>query len=98
MKYTIDNNGVLKLDEPNYWILSGELNNMSIGRLNEIIEDMEDVFNGKFEESSFSENVIVVNFNKSYATIEDYEKILGKEPVLDFYDMLKKIRDVLLKE
>lgn len=94
MDYIIDN-GVITLKEKKYWILSGELNNFNIEELNDIIDDFENVIRDEYQESSFSENVVVVSFNRDVAIIEDYDNVLGKEPTQEIYEMLKAYRDAL---
>lgn len=91
MKYTIDNHGKIELEDKKYWILSGELNNFNVTDLSEILRDMENVILGKYESSSFSENVIVVNFDRSIAKIEGYDGIIGEESTENIYKMLKEM-------
>ncbi|MBB6460303.1 hypothetical protein [Flammeovirga kamogawensis] len=95
MKYTIDDNGQIKLEDKKYWILSGELNNFNINDLLEILVDIENVVSGKYEGSSFSDNVIVVNFDRSIAKIEGYDGVIGEESTENIYKMLKEWYTIL---
>ena len=90
MKYIINNKGQIKLEDEKYWMLSGELNNFNRNDLSEILADMENVISGKYESSSFSENVVIVDFDKNIAKIEDYEGIIGEELTENIYKMLKE--------
>jgi len=98
MKYIIDNNGQINLEDEKYWILSGELNNFNKNDLTEILVDIENVMSGKYERSSFSDNVIVVDFDKSIAKIEGYDGIIGEEPTECIYKMLKEWHSFLIKK
>jgi len=97
MKYSIDSKGQIALENKKYWILSGELNNFSRDDLEDIIQDFENVFQGKYEESSFSQNVAIVSFTKENTTIEDYDGVLGQESSLEIYNMLKIFLDAKFK-
>ena len=90
MKYTIDDNGQIQLENKRYWIFSGELNNFSLDDLSEILVDIENVMSGKHEGSSFSENVIIVSFDRNMAKIEGYDGVIGEESTESIYKMLKK--------
>ena len=95
MKYSIDDNGQIKLEDEKYWILSGELNNFNMNDLSEILVDIENVVSGKYEGSSFSDNVIVVGFDRSIAKIEGYDGIIGEESTESIYKMLKEWHTIL---
>ncbi|MCR6641670.1 MAG: hypothetical protein NVV82_22435 [Sporocytophaga sp.] len=90
MKYEINSNGQIRLENEKYWILSGELNNFNREELSNILTDIENVLNGKYENSSFSKNVIVVGFDKDIAQIEDFDGVIGEESTEDIYKMLKE--------
>lgn len=95
MRYIIEEKGITLLDEK-YWILSGELNSYSVDELNDILLDIENVFNGKNHESSFSNNVAIVSFTKDKSKIEYFGDFIGEEPTNDIYEMIKNYRDARL--
>lgn len=94
MKYKIENGGIF-LEDEKYCILSTELNHFNIEILDSIIRDMENVLNGIYEASSFSDIVSIVSFDRDSSTIEDYENIIGEESTIDIYNMLLEFRKEL---
>jgi hypothetical protein len=95
MRYIIEETRITILDEK-YWILSGELNNYGVDELNDILLDIENIFNGKYHESSFSNNVAIVSFTKEKSKIEYYGDFVGEESTNDIYEMIKSYRDARL--
>ncbi|HEY9007693.1 MAG TPA: hypothetical protein VIM75_16250 [Ohtaekwangia sp.] len=95
MRYITEAAKITLLDEK-YWILSSELNNYNIEELNDILLDIENVFNEEYHESSFSNNVAVVSFTKEKSKIEYYGDFVGEESTNDIYEMIKNYRDARL--
>lgn len=97
LEYKIEGRQITLL-ENKYWIFSGELNKYGIDQLNEVIRDIENVFENKYTSSSFvGEVVFTVEFNKDVSKIEYYSEAIGEEPTIDIYNMLKDFRYKLIE-
>ncbi|RZS92435.1 hypothetical protein [Aquimarina brevivitae] len=96
MNYKINKEGIISL-EHRYWILSGELNDFSISELDTIIKDMNNVLEGKYSSSSFSKNIITVNFDNQKVIIEDLDKVIGEEKTTLFFKAIKELINIKRK-
>lgn len=94
MKYSIK--PFLIAEDNRYQTLITEITGLSIAELNLILEDFENVFSGKYEASSFSGNVAVVEFDKMSSRISHFDELIGEEPTNEIYTMLKEYRDALV--
>jgi hypothetical protein len=95
MKYSIrpflvDESGI-------YGILFDEIMSLSLDSISEVIEDMENVFSGKYNMSSFSGNLAIVDFDNTIAKINHFDELIGEEPVVDIYNMLVSYHKILIE-
>jgi hypothetical protein len=94
MKYRIK--PFLITEESKYQTLFTEITGLSITELNGILEDFENVFSGKYDASSFSGNVSIVEFDKVNSKISHFDEPIGEEPTNEIYIMLMKYRNALV--
>ncbi|MDR3226556.1 MAG: hypothetical protein LBT56_02660 [Prevotellaceae bacterium] len=95
MKYKIK---PFLIDESNkYGVLFDEIMELSLNSINGIIEDMDNVFSGKYNASSFSGNLAIVDFDSKITHISHFDELIGEKNTLDIYNMLKKYRDKLVE-
>lgn len=84
---------LLDLDNK-YGVLFDEIMSMSLTQLDEIIIGLEAVFNGKWSANSFSgHHMSIVNYDKRVAKIGYFDELIGEEPTIEIYNMLKAYRD-----
>jgi len=96
MKYQIK--PYIQIDNIEYQTLITEIMNLSLEEINFIIEDMNNIFAGKYAASSFSgQHMSIVGFNRDIATISYFDDLIGKESTLDIYNMLKSYQRVLIE-
>jgi hypothetical protein len=91
MNAKINNSGKLEFQDSKLAILADEMNEFSVKELNAIIQDMESVFAGKYPESSFSKEMMVVSFDKDQAKVEDFDGEVESIPTPVFYDIILKM-------
>lgn len=85
-------------EDPRYVTLFTEIHKLSLIELNKIISDFESVFSGKYGASSFSgEVVFTVEFDKDAAKIVYLGDLIGIEPSIDIYNMLKAYRNRIVE-
>ena len=80
-----------------YQTLATEIMLFSIEELEEISKTMKDVLCGEFSNSSFSQNVILVEYDKNEASIYQFDKIVGKERTIDIYTLLIEFTTMMKK-
>jgi hypothetical protein len=86
------------IDNENYQTLITEIMNFSLDVLNGIIIDFENVFNGKYEASSFcGQHMAIVDFDNKIAKISYFDELIGEESTVDIYNMLRTYRDKLIE-
>ena len=96
MKYKVK--PYIQVDKIEYQTLITEIMNLSLEEINFIIEDMNNVFAGKYAASSFSgQHMAIVDFNRDIATIRYFDDLIGKESTLDVYNMLKSYQRILIE-
>jgi hypothetical protein len=90
MKYQIK--PYFKIEDEKYWILSVEIGSLLMEELKDIIEDIECIFSGKYDESSFSGKVVsIVRMRKDLSSIWYYEEEIGTCTTQEIYEMLKEL-------
>ena len=97
MEYKINGRQITLFDNK-YWIFSGELNNYNLEQLNEAIENIENVFKGHYQASSFFGDVVfTVEFDNEMSRIAYYDELVCEEPTIEIYNMLKDYRAKLIE-
>jgi hypothetical protein len=80
----------------NYNVLFDEIMAMPLSQIIDVIEGMENVFNGKWQSNSFcGQHMAVVDYDKERARISNFEELIGEEPTIEIYNMLTAYRDKL---
>ena len=75
-------------DNPDYGILFDEIMNYSIEDLRKVIDLMKKVLDGKVISNSFSNNLVVVEYDSKIANITQFDELVGEEKTIDIYEML----------
>jgi hypothetical protein len=91
MNAKINNSGKVEFQDPKLAVLADEMNEFSVEELNAIIKDMDSVFEGKYAESSFSKEMMVVSFDKDRAVVEGFDGEVESIPTHVFYDIILKM-------
>ncbi|HEY8934732.1 MAG TPA: hypothetical protein VIM65_05905 [Cyclobacteriaceae bacterium] len=87
---------ILISDSNNYNVLFDEIMVMPLSQINDLIEGMKNVFDGKWKSNSFSgHHMAIVDYDKETARISHFEELIGEEPTIDIYNMLIAYRDRL---
>lgn len=82
--------------EEKYRVLLDEIMAMHLSQLNEAISGMEAVFSGKWLVNSFcGQHMACVEYGKQNAKITYFDELIGEEPTVEIYNMLKAYRDKL---
>ncbi len=96
MKYKVK--PMLIPDNENYRILCDEIMQFKLIELNQILEGFDKVFNGSYSANSFSGNhMAVVDYDTNLAKISHFDDVIGEEPTIDIYNMLKEYRDRIIE-
>lgn len=86
MKYAIK--PYIAVENIDYQTLASEVMNFSISELEEIIGSMKRVLSNKIDSSSFSQNIVIVEYNSQKAIIKHFDEKIGEERTIDLYTML----------
>jgi hypothetical protein len=96
MKYKIK--PLLIPEKQVYNVLFDEIMSLSLNELDIIIMGIECVFDGKHQANSFSgQHMSSIDYDKNVAKIMHFEELIGEEPTIEIYNMLKAYR-VKVKE
>lgn len=88
---------LIRCRDPKYGTLFDELLNYNIDDLNFAIEDIENVFNGKYKASSLNGAIMSsIDYDKEKAVITYYDELIGEESTQEIYQMLKDYRDAII--
>ncbi|MBO0590848.1 hypothetical protein I2486_05450 [Cellulophaga sp. E16_2] len=94
MNYTIK--PYIHNEEEKFTTLFTEIHKFSIEDLNLAIEEIDNVFSGKYELSSINGDVVSsIEFDKDKAVITYYGEKISEEPTQGIYKMLTDYRDAL---
>lgn len=86
------------IDNENYQTLITEIMIFSLSDLDEIIAGFDDVFNRKYNANSFSgQHMASVDYDRETARISHFDELIGTEPTIEVYNMLKAYRDKLIE-
>ena len=72
--------------------------NLPLASLDDVIEGFENVFNGKYDANSFSgQHMASVDYDRETAKISHFDELVGTEPTIEIYNMLRAYRDKLIE-
>lgn len=88
---------VLFIEDERLWVLADEISNLTLDQLKSVLEDFENVFNGKYSASSFGYHVSIVSFDDQIAKVEYHNEMIMElkseelyQVLADWYDKLSK--------
>lgn len=93
MKYAIK--PYIAVENIDYQTLASEIMNLSISELEAIIDTMKRVLNKEIDLSSFSQNIVIVEYNSQKAIIKHFDENVGEEKTIDVYTMLVEYASML---
>lgn len=86
MKYAIK--PYIAVENIDYQTLASEIMNFSLNELEVIVGTMKRVLNNELESSSFSQNIVIVEYDSRKAIIKHFDENVGEEQTIDLYTML----------
>ncbi|MFD0962906.1 hypothetical protein [Pseudofulvibacter geojedonensis] len=86
MKYEIK--PYIAVEDINYQTLVSEIMNFSLRELEVIVDIMKRVLDKEIKSSSFSQNIVIVEYNSQKAIIKHFDEYVGEEKTIDLYTML----------
>lgn len=88
---------VLFIKDERLWVLADEISNLSLDQLKSVVEDFENVFNGKYSASSFGYHVSIVSFDDQLAKVEYHNELIIEMKSNELYQVLADWYDKLSK-
>ncbi len=96
MKYKI--RPYIHNEDEKYLTLFTEIHKLSLDELNSVLKDMENVFSGQYSVSCINGVVVSsIEFDRENSKILYYDDLIGEEPTMEIYNMLKDYRDAIIK-
>ncbi|WP_373552649.1 hypothetical protein [Haliscomenobacter sp.] len=88
---------VLLFNDQRLWVLADEISNLTLDQLKSILEDFENIFNGKYSASSFGYHVSMVSFDDQIAKLEYHDEMIMELKSKELYQVLADWYDKLSK-
>lgn len=85
----------LYLVDQKFWTLSGELNDLSLAELQDIIDSCFYVINNEGQELYWGWHISSLEMRKEITILSYNKQIIAKIPTTELYNMLKAYRDKL---
>lgn len=78
----------IAVENIDYQTLASEIMNFSLSELEVVVGTMKRVLNKEIDSSSFSQNIVIVEYNSQKAIIKHFDENIGEEQTIEIYTML----------
>jgi len=86
MKYTIK--PYIAVENIVYQTLASEIMNFSVSEVEAIVNTMKKVLRKEIDSSTFSQNIVIVEYDSQRAIIKHFDENIGEERTIDLYTLL----------